>query len=443
MPDLFLSILDNLDSIDNHILKANKTNYKGTESHYSHFSNLISAYKQKYVHTPEKTKIDYRHICDVEDKEDELNIFMIQSCHFYTIEREISKNYLDLNFISKQTISLLKEFKNFFIWVVDDKEGSYDFEPQFRKNILNFLDSNNINRSKFIFSNCNNFINKKINFVKSFPINPYILQGTLDENIDCNGNIKSAPSIFHIKNQKEKIRPYKFLCYNRNSSRLHRLLLVSKLFKDNILDECMVSLYENEYFNDIDRDDLFYSFEGLEFSYVDVIWMKKILNEKYPLRLDFDNQQSAAQSDNFLSESSHYLDTYFSLVTETSISNDWCFITEKCIRPMVGMQPFIVFGNPHTLKTLKTFGFKTFDKIIDESYDNEFDTNIRFELAYNEVKKLNNMPIEELHKVYHSIMDILEHNKNLIRELAHSDGVIDDTISKLIECVSKNTNFVL
>jgi hypothetical protein len=40
-------------------------------------------------------------------------------------------------------------------------------------------------------------------------------------------------------------------------------------------------------------------------------------------------------------------------------------------------------------------------------------------------------------------MDILEHNKNLIRELAHSDGVIDDTISKLIECTSKNTNFVL
>jgi len=27
--------------------------------------------------------------------------------------------------------------------------------------------------------------------------------------------------------------------------------------------------------------------------------------------------------------------------------------------------------------------------------------------------------------------------------LAHSDGVVDDTISKLIECVSKNTNFVL
>lgn len=443
MPELFLSLLNDIDSIDNHMLKVNTTNYNGIESQYSHFSNLISAYKQKYVHTPEKTKIDYKHICDIEDKEDELNIFMIQSCHFYTIEREISNNYLDLNFISKQTISLLKELKNFFIWIVDDKEGSYDFEPDFKKNILKFLDSNKINRNKFIFSNCNNFIGKKINYVKSFPINPYVLQGTLDENIDCNGNTKTAPTISDIESQKEKIRPYKFLCYNRNSSRLHRLLLVSKLLKDDILDNCIVSLYENDYFNDIDRPDLFYSFEGLEFSYVDVTWMKKILKEKYPLRLDFDNQQLAAQSDNFLSEASHYLDSYFSLVTETSISNDWCFITEKCIRPMVGMQPFIVFGNPHTLKTLKQFGFKTFDKIIDESYDNEFDTNLRFELAYTQVKRLNNMSTEELHKTYYSIIDILEHNKKLIKKLAHSDGVIEDAITKLIQCTTKNTNFVL
>ena len=443
MPELFLSLLNDIDSIDNHMLKVNTTNYNGIESQYSHFSNLISAYKQKYVHTPEKTKIDYKHICDIEDKEDELNIFMIQSCHFYTIEREISNNYLDLNFISKQTISLLKELKNFFIWIVDDKEGSYDFEPDFKKNILKFLDSNKINRNKFIFSNCNNFIGKKINYVKSFPINPYVLQGTLDENIDCNGNTKTAPTISDIESQKEKIRPYKFLCYNRNSSRLHRLLLVSKLLKDDILDNCIVSLYENEYFNDIDRPDLFYSFEGLEFSYVDITWMKKILKEKYPLRLDFDNQQLAEQSDNFLSEASHYLDSYFSLVTETSISNDWCFITEKCIRPMVGMQPFIVFGNPHTLKTLKQFGFKTFDKIIDESYDNEFDTNLRFELAYTQVKRLNNMSTEELHKTYYSIIDILEHNKKLIKKLAHSDGVIEDTITKLIQCTTKNTNFVL
>jgi hypothetical protein len=373
----------------------------------------------------------------VQDKEDELYFLMIQSCHFYTIEREISKNYLNLDSLSSFTIKMLKENKNFFLWIVDDKEGSYEFTTEFSDNILSFLTKHNIDSNKIIFSNCNNFISKKIDFIKSFPVNPYILQGSLDTNIDFNGYTKTAPTIEDVYNLSDRLRPLKFLSYNRNSSRLHRLLLVSRLYKDDIIENCKVSLYENEYFNDISRDDLFYTFEGLTFTYVDLAWMKKTLKEIYPLHLDFDNQQTTAQSDNFLSEKSHYLDTYFSLVTETSISNEWCFVTEKCIRPMIGMHPFIVFGNPHTLKVLKEFGFKTFNKIIDESYDDEFDTNKRFEMAYDEVKKLNNLPKEELHGLYYSIIDILNHNKNLVKKLALTDAVVEDMLINLQTCITK------
>jgi len=437
MPELFLSILNDFDTLQNQLTKANKVEYKGVESHYSHLLNLFSEYMQKYTHNPEKIILDYLHLTDVEDKEDELYILMLQSCHFYSIEREISKNYLNLDFFSNQSINLLKENKNFFLWIVDDKEGSYEFTPEFKTNILNFINKNNINSNKIIFSNCNNFIDKKINYIKTFPINPYILQGSLDENLDSNGYIKTAPQIEDIYNISDRIRPLKFLSYNRNSSRLHRLLLVSKLYKDDILENSKISLYENSYFNDIDRDDLFYTFEGLTFSYVDVLWMKKTLNEIYPLHLDFNNQQTAAQSDNFLSEKNHYLDTYFSLVTETSVDNQYCFVTEKCIRPMVGLHPFIVFGNPHTLKVLKQFGFKTFDTIIDESYDEEFDTNRRFQMAYEEVKKLNSISKEELHEKYYSVIDILKHNKQQIQRFAFEDAVVEDMLLKLETCTKQ------
>lgn len=437
MPELFLSILNDFSNLENQLVKANKSDYKGVESYYSHLLNLFSHYIQKYVHNPEKMILDYVHLTDVQDKEDELYFLMIQSCHFYTIEREISKNYLNLDSLSSFTIKMLKENKNFFLWIVDDKEGSYEFTTEFSDNILSFLTKHNIDSNKIIFSNCNNFISKKIDFIKSFPVNPYILQGSLDTNIDFNGYTKTAPTIEDVYNLSDRLRPLKFLSYNRNSSRLHRLLLVSRLYKDDIIENCKVSLYENEYFNDISRDDLFYTFEGLTFTYVDLAWMKKTLKEIYPLHLDFDNQQTTAQSDNFLSEKSHYLDTYFSLVTETSISNEWCFVTEKCIRPMIGMHPFIVFGNPHTLKVLKEFGFKTFNKIIDESYDDEFDTNKRFEMAYDEVKKLNNLPKEELHGLYYSIIDILNHNKNLVKKLALTDAVVEDMLINLQTCITK------
>lgn len=442
MPELFLSILNDFDTLENQLLKANKVNYNGVESHYSHLLNLFSEYIHKYTHNPKKTILDYIHLQDVEDKNDELNILMIQSCHFYTIEREISNGYLDLNFLSKHSIKLLQEYNNFYLWIVDDKEGSYDFEPQFKQNILDFVSKNKIKQNKIIFSNCNNFIDKKIKYIKTFPVNPYILQGSLDENIDMNGYTKTAPTVQDIYNISDRIRPLKFLSYNRNSSRLHRLLLVSRLYKDDILEHSKVSLYENDYFNDTENPNLFYSFEGLEFGYVDLIWMKKTLEEIYPLHLDFDNQQTAAQSDNFLSEKTHYLDTYFSLVAETSISNEWCFVTEKCIRPMIGLHPFIVFGNPNTLKILKEFGFKTFSSIIDESYDNEFDTKKRFEMAYGEVKKLNNLSKEELHEKYYSIVDILNHNKELVKKFALNDAVVEDMLLKLEKCINTEQEFI-
>lgn len=443
MPEAFLSILNNFESLDNQILKANKINYNGVESHYSHLMNLLKAYKEKYKHNPEKVRLEYVHVDDIEEKENELNFLMIQSCHFYTIENEISNKFLDLSFLSQRTLEYLRKSKNFYLWIVDDKEGSYGFEPNFSKNILDFIKNNNIGREKIIFSNCNNFIDTTITYINSFPINPYILQGSLDVNLDSNGNEKTAPTLVDVNNIKNDIRPLKFLCYNRNSSRLHRLLLVSKLLKDDILEDSLVSLYENEYFNDINKETLFYDFEGLSFSHIDITWMKKVLTDIYPLQLDFDDQQKAAQSDNFLSEKTHYLKTYFSLVTETSISNEWSFITEKCIRPMIGLHPFIVFGNPLTLDILKKHGFKTFDTIIDESYDSEFDTNKRFEMAYEEVTKLNKLSKEELHEKYYSILDILEHNKNLIRKFAHNDSVIENTIENLIKCVSSEKNFLL
>ena len=150
-----------------------------------------------------------------------------------------------------------------------------------------------------------------------------------------------------------------------------------------------------------------------------------------------------AQSDNYLSNNQHYLDTYFSIVNETSISNEYCFITEKCIRPMLGINPFLVFGNPHTLKTLKEFGFKTFDKFIDESYDLEFNQRKRFEKVYSEIIRLNGLSNDDVNKIYIQLIPILEHNKNLILEYHNNDGYVRHIIESLQKNVNRNLEQVL
>ena len=72
-----------------------------------------------------------------------------------------------------------------------------------------------------------------------------------------------------------------------------------------------------------------------------------------------------------------HLDCFLNIVTETLFNSESIFISEKTYKPIYLCQPFIIFGNPHTLKKLKQLGYKTFDKWIDESYDNEPDRNVR------------------------------------------------------------------
>lgn len=65
-----------------------------------------------------------------------------------------------------------------------------------------------------------------------------------------------------------------------------------------------------------------------------------------------------------------YIDTYFSLVTETVCAeSDFSFRTEKIAKPLAMGHPFIVAANAGFYRDLRNLGFRTFDHVIDESFD--------------------------------------------------------------------------
>jgi hypothetical protein len=64
-----------------------------------------------------------------------------------------------------------------------------------------------------------------------------------------------------------------------------------------------------------------------------------------------------------------YIDTYFSLVTETVVEQPWPFRTEKIAKPLAIGHPFIVATSPGYYRDLHRLGFKTFGHVIDESFD--------------------------------------------------------------------------
>ncbi len=64
-----------------------------------------------------------------------------------------------------------------------------------------------------------------------------------------------------------------------------------------------------------------------------------------------------------------YIDTYFSLVTETVFDYPYSFRTEKIWKPIAMGHPWIAVANHGYYRDLRNLGFRTFDTIIDESFD--------------------------------------------------------------------------
>ena len=106
------------------------------------------------------------------------------------------------------------------------------------------------------------------------------------------------------------------------------------------------------------------------------------------------------------------LKSIINIVSETMFENHQKvrFITEKTFRAISMGQPFILLAQSNTLDILKKYGFKTFDKWWDESYDSEQDDVKRFELVRKTILKLNDKSIEELSDMYREMIPILIHN---------------------------------
>lgn len=103
-----------------------------------------------------------------------------------------------------------------------------------------------------------------------------------------------------------------------------------------------------------------------------------------------------------------YENSWYSVIAETNSGTT--FITEKTTKCLLAGRIFVMFAEQHTLKKLKEYGYKTFDKLIDESYDNEANEDRRFEMAFEQVIKLSNL---KHHLSYEIMHDTLVHNQQL------------------------------
>lgn len=106
-----------------------------------------------------------------------------------------------------------------------------------------------------------------------------------------------------------------------------------------------------------------------------------------------------------------YNQTAYSLVAETNCENSHVFFTEKTIKPILARRLFIILSNRFSLAALRRLGFKTFNGIIDESYDEILDPIERHIAALEQLEWLCNQNQAD---ILAQARPIIEHNFNLM-----------------------------
>jgi len=83
----------------------------------------------------------------------------------------------------------------------------------------------------------------------------------------------------------------------------------------------------------------------------------------------------------------------------------------------------VLVSSPHTLKQLHSRGYKTFDGIIDESYDQIINDGDRMLAIVKEVKRLCSLQGKDLENFLTAAKEICEHNFQVLSTLKFEDYI--------------------
>lgn len=194
-----------------------------------------------------------------------------------------------------------------------------------------------------------------------------------------------------------------FICYNHLTSKLrsYRLHLVSNMIEQNLLQYGHVSLFHQDWKQTVVDPEV-----PLD-SRARVKIYKCLTHLQQPLIIDTAEPNGALSAEvNFDSLTS----ALWHVVTETVYFDPKLHLTEKIFKPIVAKRPFILVGAPGNLRYLKSYGFQTFDRWIDESYDQETDHYLRIEKITAELVRLCALDRASLEQMHQEMQEILEYN---------------------------------
>jgi hypothetical protein len=126
-----------------------------------------------------------------------------------------------------------------------------------------------------------------------------------------------------------------------------------------------------------------------------------------------DNLTSNQHNNHSIMVREHVEQSYVHLVFETFFDADQSggtFLTEKTFKPIKHGQPFVLVAPAGSLRLLRDMGYRTFENVIDSSYDSITNNTLRWAAVYDLIKQLKN---QNLQKIFDQCRSDIEHNQKV------------------------------
>lgn len=98
------------------------------------------------------------------------------------------------------------------------------------------------------------------------------------------------------------------------------------------------------------------------------------------------------------------------LVTETLAQGQRLHLTEKTFKPICMRMPFVLASTCGALRYLRSYGFRTFAHVWDESYDDEPNDILRMEQIASLIVSLDQLPPRAKQELFWECLETVEHN---------------------------------
>lgn len=140
-------------------------------------------------------------------------------------------------------------------------------------------------------------------------------------------------------------------------------------------------------------------------------------------------------------DSSDYNACGIDIVLETLFDDSRNHLTEKTLRAIACGKPFILAATKGSLQYLRSYGFKTFNGLIDESYDEIHDPGLRLEAIVAEMHRIKNLSTENKQKLFSDLNAIADYNKKLFFSPVWHELIVNEFVQNFRTALAELNEF--